>query len=433
MKKSLKSGQPILSSSTFCYKYPWILLVIILFLLILSFVIYFIFAELKNVSSSDSRVADEFQEPINQNTFPPSVSMPEILNSQDKGKFYIQVWEEDSSTSILYEVNNGKLQKVFSGLDDRIVGAALDGFLINQQGKLSFYNINTQKSETLFVAELSRFFVGKMDPNYSQYIFVDRCEWVCPENMQQIGNTIKSLDLNTQQITTVYAGNLISRQAYLPQYWVSDDTVVLVPEAYPEGIPHYPKVFTLNISSKELQELSLDPYTISLDAKPSGRGIVFTTFLYDKEKDLYSSALVLKNLDGSTKILQKSSELVYKSAAWIDAKNIVVLSATIQTVTGNLCDTMGLGSCTKDGKSSMQIINIETNDVQTYDLLVDPINIFPNNIIFADNKGLYYTSINIDSLNNSDSEIFYSLHYYNFIEKKDIIVLESPYYTSRAF
>ena len=221
--------------------------------------------------------------------------------------------------------------------------------------------------------------------------------------------------MTSKAINTIYSDFFAGLNSfYIPSDWADNDTVILTPGIeVGEGPQYYRKILALNVQSKQAKELSLDQNARSISVESNGAGVVYTTFVYDATKKTHTSTLVLKFLDGTTKILQNSSQLKYESSAWLDSESIAVLVTTIQSVKD--CD---YDVCIK-GKRAVQIISIKTGNVQSIALPVEP-----SIILFGDVQNLYYLS-NIETPNTYLKSTAL-LHSYNVAKGEDKVIFQSP-------
>jgi hypothetical protein len=397
----------------------WIVLVSVAVLLLGG---YFIFAKTQNLWPFSSHVAVEPSQSVTPTSTP--TSQPTISS---QGKFYIQTWSDTPQSSPnleIYEIKDGQSQKIFSRASNQlggVIGVIPEGLLIVENAsdlptKLSLYNTTTQKWETLVALATGHTFVGSLSPDHSQVVFADYCGIVCNPKQGEARNLIKAVNLTNKAINTIYsdfAAN--SNSFYFPSAWADNNIVILTPRIeVGEGPQYYQKVLALNIQSKQVKELSLDQNARSFSVESNGAGIVYTTFVYDFTKKTPNSTLVLKSLDGTTRILQSSSQLKYESSVWLDNENIAVLVTAIQSVNEDCAYDVCI-----EGKRAVQIINTKTGDIQNLTLPVEPVG-----ILFGNKQNLYYLS-SIETPNTYLKSTTL-LHGYNLARGEDKIIFQSP-------
>lgn len=382
---------------------------------------YFVLAKTQNFWPFSSRVA------VESGQTPTSTLTPQTPDLSSQDKFYVQTWSDTPQNNPnleVYEINKETANKIFarsSSQTGAVLGVTSQGILIIESvsglpNKLSLYNTQTQMSLSLVALATGHTFVGSLSPDGKQVVFADHCGIGCNVKQGEATNFIKSINLNTKEIKTIYTDSATDFNFFnIPSDWANNETAMLTPGIeVGEGPQYFRKVIALNVQSNQAKELTLDQSARSISVNPNGAGVVFTTFTYDATKKTHSSTLVLKSLDGTAKTLQNSNQLEYESSVWLDNENIVVLVKNIQSVS----EDCAYDVC-REGKRAIQIINTKTGTIQNLTLSVEPVS-----ITFGSKQNVYYlSSMEAPSTYLKSTNL---LHRYNLTTGEDKVVFQSP-------
>jgi hypothetical protein len=350
-------------------------------------------------------------------TAQPQGSDPSAFAPRPK-KIYAQTWNDTNHFRSweVYEISTDTFlsQKVFASNEEILEIGVLPGGLIytqdrqNQQllpNTVLFFDFAAKTSRELFSLPKNHF-VAKMSiaPDYQTLVYTDFCRQACGES----ANTqVVAFDLVAGKQTVLYTEQ--SSGTYkIPYDWINNQVVVLVAGNDVVGVnPAILDVYYLNVRTKELQRVSLNPNTIAI--APHHAGLALATLDFDEARVKVTSTIQYKKLDGSAVTLAARDGYAYSRLLWLNERALSALETDIVEAVISSSDF------TFRGPGSLIAVE-ENSPWRRLDLPAEL-----DELVFAQDGWLFYTSPVKDGEVNLTT-----LHLYSAEDFVDKVLLQSP-------